>query len=237
MSVKIYKRSSVLKNLVFFVALSFVYYHIVLSLFHQTSAIEWSFTLTNAQTSTPILVLGFLSLISIWYVWPISKYLTPLFMLLVFFKTFSLFFISFDKVLLLLNFTYLVFAFYFWLFWKLELKEAHYHPGFNQNDIEMRPKYDVKVEVVEEGGKVYLGWLTNWDESSCYILLNEKWVDLRGKIKVLIKFEKDSFQSEAQIVSSYGPGIGVKFNSIDEKKSPLGWSDFYDIMSDRGYLH
>lgn len=236
MSVKLIRRGSVLKNTVLFIFLSFIFYHITQALFVQVSVVEPSFLIEQVLDSKLMIALGLISLIQVWRARRSSLLFMTLFFCHVFLEGFMLFLADFDKVLLLLSFVYLIFAFYYLIFWKLELEDAIYHPHFSLNDIRLRPRYPIDIEIKLEGGKSYTGFLSNWGESSCFVLLDEKWDEIRGHLKLKIMFEGHEFESFAQVVSVYGPGVGLKFTPQKESNSAaLEWRHFYDIIDDRGY--
>lgn len=238
MSVKLLKRSSVLKNTIFFIILSFVYYHVIHALFAQVSAVDSSFLFQNASNSRFLIALGLLTVSQVWMAKKVSVVFLAVFLGWIFIESFVLFLSDFNKFILILSFIYLIFAFYYLIFWKLELEDASYHPRFDLSDIKLRPTYPVKVDLKMRNGESYSGLISNLGENSCYILLDEKWEELRGHLDAKIYFEKNEFESYAQVVSSYGPGVGLKFKSRKpaENSRSLGWTDFYDIMSDRGYV-
>jgi hypothetical protein len=218
--------------------LSFVYYHIVHSLFAQVSTIDMPFLVQNALNSKLLIALGLLTMLQVWRAKKISILFLGVFFGWVFLDSFLLFLHGFDKVILILSFIYVIFSFYYSIFWKLELEDASYHPCFNLSDINIRPTYPVQVELTLPEGEVYSGWISNLDDESCFVLLDEKWDELRGRLNLKIFFEGYEFESFARVVSTYGAGLGLKLNSRPKKQSSssLGWGDFYDIMSDRGYV-
>lgn len=227
-----------LKNTLLFLVFSYAYYHITQALFAQVSALEADFLWQNILNSKILIGLGLLTMLQIWQAKKISVFFMAVIFGWIFLASFRMFLINFDKILLLLSFVYLVFAFYYLIFWKLELEDASYHPKFDLNDIKLRSTYEVDVELKLESGELYTGRISNLDENSCFILLDEKWDELRGMLDVKVLFEGDEFECSGQVVGRYGPGIGLKFNSkASEMNSTfLGWRDFYDIMSDRGYI-
>lgn len=238
MSVKLLKRSPVLKNTIFFIILSLVYHHIIHSLSAQVSALEVDFLVENIMQSRPLLALAALAIFQVWMAKKVSVVFLGGLLVWVFIESFLLFLNDFNKFILILSFIYLIFAFYYFIFWKLELEDASYHPKFELNDIKLRPAYPIPVSLVLKGGERYSGLISNLGENSCFILLDEKWDELRGHLEAKVYFEGNEFDSYAQVVSTYGPGIGLKFKTkrSEENSGSLGWTDFYDIMIDRGYV-
>jgi hypothetical protein len=78
----------------------------------------------------------------------------------------------------------------------------------------------------------------NWDESSCYIILESTIVDLKGQVDVELFFLGKTFKASGQIVTKYGNGVGLSFRKEHLSAADfttLNWNTFYDIISDRGY--
>lgn len=235
---KILKRTPLLKNLLAFLTLSVIYLHVTAALHKQVSAIEWEvlkgFFLENK------LLLGFY-LAAMWTTYKVkksSKVFAMMFFSFVFGQTFYFFLISFDKLILLLNFTYLVFSFCFYLLWKLELDEAYYWPGFHSNDLQLVPDHDLPVVArFPRQGALIEGHLINWNETGAYIILKAPPEDLRGVIEVEVFYLGKTFTCPARVITSYGKAIGVRFQRNDDKVdfTRLSWDVFYDIIHDRGY--
>lgn len=234
MSLAIIKRSPLLRNLIIFVCLVIVYVYISLSLYEQSSVLDKQFALSALKANIPLVALTMMTLVAVWLAKPISKILLAVYLLAAFGVTFPLFVYSFEKDLLFLNFIFLVSGFYFWIFWKLELSEASYNPRFELNQLNIQPDQRIPVRI-KQGEKQYKAILTNWDGNSCFMILEQSWEELFGEISIELKYEGQVFQNQGKVVSTYGPGIGVKF-SIRENSDSLNWQQFYDIISDRGFI-
>lgn len=234
MSLTIIKRSPLLKNLIFFVGFVLAYIYISLSLYEQNSMLEKAFLMNVVKSHYPILALAFMTVVTVWLAKPISKIFLAAYLLSALGVTFPLFIYGFEKDLLFLNFIFLVSGFYFWIFWKLELAEATYNPKFELNELDPYPSQKLPLKIIQ-GEKQYKALLTNWDESSCFVILEQSWEELRGVVKVEIYFEGQVFEAQGIIVSLYGPGLGIKLISR-ENIEPLNWQQFYDIINDRGFI-
>ena len=236
---KFYKKSSIAKNLLVFIFSSVFYWHILISIEQGHSAFNihrFTWLLFN---NLPLIALMAITAFSVLKVKNWSTYLFVAFTVWIFYQSVSLFFVSFNKLTLLLTFIYLICSFYFYLFWQLELKGAAYCPGYSPNDMR-QSEYDLKVQIeIDKGGRKFRGYLTNWDVSSCFVALEDELESKSSQINLLMEFENKIFYQKGEIVAHYGHGIGIKFlrNKIEKnKKEEHNWLDLYTIIDDRGYL-
>jgi len=235
--VKILKRTAILKNLIVFLTFSIFYLHVTTSLHEQRSAMDLAWFQSLLFNNKLLLGFYFSAICTVFLAKNSSKLFVLMFFSFVFGHTFYFFLISFDKLILLLNFAYLIFAFCFYLLWRLELDEAYYAPGFSVYDKEIRPQYNFSVELtVVKTNERLKGHLTNWNPNSCFLILEDKFIDLRGEVQIKIDYVDKTFVDRATIVTSYGAGYGLRINGLDGVNfTRLNWASFYDIINDRGY--
>ncbi len=241
MRVKLYKRSIIINNLLVFILFSIIFLHILYSLDRGISAYSVDIFRSFLSDNILLSIVAFVTGVSIWNIFSFSKILFFLFCSLIFISGMVIFFHNFDKFILVLDFIYLLLAVYFYIFWKLELEEAIYHPNFSSADINKAFAYSLNIEVELDSGEKIKGHLTNWDNNSCFLFLEMK-NNFRGRVNLHIEFENRIFAQRGVIISQYGSGIGVKF-SFDEDYDSIGddgknrfhWIDFLTIISDRGY--
>ncbi|MEI8348323.1 MAG: hypothetical protein WCG27_12710, partial [Pseudomonadota bacterium] len=144
--------------------------------------------------------------------------------LAIFYSSFSYFWLHFDKIILLLNAAYLVFAFYFHVSWSNELSQVIYSPGFGPFHFGRRSPYpfDVQVEFDEE--QKFAGHLTNWSENSCFIVLDQVPPNKAKKIKINIPYEGNIFMAEGEWLSSFGErAIGIQIKEIVRSQEIYTW--------------
>ncbi|MBL6988212.1 MAG: hypothetical protein ISR65_00450 [Bacteriovoracaceae bacterium] len=240
MAVKLYKRSRVTANTLLYVLLSVVFLHIILSLSRGSSALDLSRFLEIFKDQPYIAVLGLLSFFAVMQVRNISKILLLAFASIIIFESFLQFFHEFDKFILVLAFCYFLITLYVFIVWSLELQESVYCPCFSHETIGRKSMYHLNV-MIEFGYKEKAnGHLTNWHDESCFIILKEKFGEVKGTIKFIIDFEGKRFIQKGEVVSCYGKGIGVKFfladDYLEDGHDIFGWREFFTILSDRGYL-
>ena len=154
-------------------------------------------------------------------------------------KSFVLLSGSFNKLTLALNFIYLIFAFYFYVTWELELGMACFNPRFSKHDLEKESRFSLKglLRTKGENFEVEEIRITNIDEKSCFVLMPEHSV---MKLKSSQLYELEStyegvvFQNTGKIVSVLDRGVGLVF--VDFNDTRVSWSELYKVCLERGIM-
>ncbi len=237
MNVKLYKRSTVMRNMILFILLSLFFIHLQFSINAGVSALNLGNLVELLWNQKMMVFFALLSIVSILFASRLSKILFFIFSILVIYNGFSIFFIKLDKIILLMDGVYLVLAYFSYLFWHFELNESIYVPGFSTNLIGNKSIYDIRVELMAEFRDPANGFMTNWDEFGCFIVLNGEFdPTIKKTVKLYISFAGKEFSQWGEIVTGYGNGVGIKFFETDEEHDrDLRWKDFFSIISDRGY--
>jgi len=230
--INIRKRGPVVKNLIFFVILSFIYLFIVESINNGESALNISslkdFCLSNIFTMC-------FSVIVIYFIYSlrkVSKWMLLIYFGFISFHSFAYFFENFDKLILIYSFIHLLFSGYFYIFWDLELKDVVYSPGYSFNQIGLLNKQNLNVKLsINE--LEYFGFLTNIGENSCFIYV-EGLNNIEGtKVFVSLEFEGREFCSEGELVTTFFNGVGLKVDQSFRLQDKRTWSEYYGIIMDR----
>lgn len=158
-------------------------------------------------------------------------------------KNFIMLAASFNKLILGLNFLYLIFAFYFFITWELEIAKASFNPLFSKRDLEKDTRFHLKgqIENVNDGTSVEV-LVTNIDENGCFALIasiNEQAVILDSSVSYRLKahYEGIEFLHEAQLISSYDRGVGLEFKQVQKEDYQPDWSDLYKVCLERGLFN
>ena len=154
-------------------------------------------------------------------------------------KSFILLSASFNKLTLVLNFVYLVFAFYFFITWELEVALASFNPKFNSSDLEKESRFRIKaiISANKNGENAEEVIITNIDEGSCFLLLSNTSSFNRKKSKKYFlesTYEGVCFRHTARLVSSYDRGIGLVFDHSPDLR--YSWSELYKVCLERGLM-
>jgi len=237
MSLKVYKRDTLLLNTIFFCILAFCFLHIVFCIHKGVSSFDLITLREHFIQERIVVLLGMLSIVSILLTSKKSVYIMATYFLIVTFKSYILFFDKFDKILLGLNVLFLIVSYFYCLFVALEFKESVYNPGYKNNYLgKFKSYYDLPIKVALEDGRIINGHLTNWAINSCFVHLSETGGrKIKGKVVLNIKFEDRRFVQLGKIVTGYCEGIGIKF--IEKGYTEEGiysWKDFFTIVGNRG---
>ncbi len=225
------RRSAVVRNILLFCFLSLFFLSIVNSLFSGTSALNLESFLTFLTANKNNVALSLITVFTVVRGLKISSYLFLAFCAYVIIQSITVFIQDFNKIILGLTFLYSVVAYNLFLFLKLELDEPFYNPQYPNN---IMPSFENKAlpVVIKDGGKNYIGHLTNWGKNGFYCKLINATEIPTGKIEVEVGYEGYLFQAIGTVVTTRRGGIGVKINRNPVPE--LGWPDFYGIISELG---
>lgn len=216
---------------------------IVLSIFFISSiqAISMGVSLFTLATLKQVALRNYfvflvfiLALISISKFKRYSQWLFLCFNILIVIKSFMFLAEGFNKLVLGLNFIYLLFSFYFFTSWELFVLKAANNPMFSDLDLEKKSRFNI-VGYFEkvDGEKIASFLLTNIDEESCFVLLEDEKIQLTEKnVRMIINYENVQFESLVEVVSSTKDGIGFSF--LESKKDLRSLSGLYKICRQRG---
>ena len=158
-------------------------------------------------------------------------------------KNFIMLAASFNKLILGLNFVYLIFAFYFIVTWELEIAKASFNPLFTRRDLEKDSRFHLKgqIENVTTGSTVDV-LVTNIDENGCFALIastNDPGVKLESSAQYLLKanYEGVEFTQAAELISSYDRGVGLEFKQEAASNHQLNWSELHKVCLERGLFN
>lgn len=146
---------------------------------------------------------------------------------------------SFNKLTLVLNFAYLLFAFYFYVSWEIEVGQACFNPRFKNIDLEKESRFPMIADFSTKGSdtpalKVRI---TNIDDESCFLLLApEASIELSSKKIYLLSTELEGvkFVHEARLVSLYDRGVGLVL--VARERNRASWSDLYKVCLERAFV-
>lgn len=235
---KIHSRPTIVYYVVLFSALAPYFVHLSNSLQNGTSALDRTLFLSFLEEN---ILLFSLSLISIFFAWKMSgvtKILMSLLSVVCLVSSMSIALIDFNKVILIMDFFFLVTTYYLMMVFSGEISSASYNPLYVKSTIGQRSEYDLPCSVKLATQEIH-GVLTNWDEQGCFISLevNDSLLpNLDPTLEVETRIDDIHFNQNGRIVSSFEGGIGIRF-SINAKLSSEGynWSEYFKIIDHRGF--
>ena len=238
---KVLKRNYEHRNLILFLIGSLIYLQAIYSLSQGHSVLN--IVSVKSFFSNHYLIFA-LTVLTIYMIVNIKKHSDKVLLFclaMITGKNFIMLATSFNKLILGLNFIYLIFAFYFFVTWELEIAKASYNPSFSKNDLEKNTRFNLKGKIEDEKGESFEVLITNIDHNSCFALVNTaspleliSSLDPKAKYRLIAEYEGIKFTHLAELTSKYDQGIGL--NLIKEKGpvTLLNWSDLYNVCLERG---
>lgn len=236
---KLFERSPIIFNLMSFLILSVFYIHVLHSLNEGCTAFNFQFLHKFLLTNKWLLVFLLTTLISVYFLKSASRFLVFAFVFFVGISGFIIFFDKFDKILLVLNFFYVLIGAYFVLLWASEVADVLYTPAYSLSQMGKKTFYNLEIEIEHlDTGVIRSGYMTNWDLHAVFVVLDDVAAFSSREVLVRIHFEGLVFKEYGLVMTRYGNGYGIKFvkNKHLQENSAWGWSDFYTIIGDRGYM-
>lgn len=154
-------------------------------------------------------------------------------------KSFILLSGSFNKLTLVLNFIYLLFAFYYFVSWELEVGLACFNPKFSRHDLEKESRFKItgKISLKEGDSESAVEvHVTNIDEQSCFLLLpkDHSFDYSQAEYYLDAFYEGVHFKHKAELVSKYDRGIGLMFKKTPNTRA--SWFELYKVCLERGLV-
>ena len=209
---KIIKRNFEHWNVIIFLIFSVIYLQAVYSLSKRVSIFGLESLHALVYENWFILAIVALTIFSIVKVKKSSDKLLLAALVLISGKNFILLSGSFNKLVLALNFIYLIFAFYFFITWELLVNKASFNPLFSKHDLEKEARFNIKAVLEGPTNQQVEGLVTNIDEQSCFIYIPhpEKKLNTKGQFELTAIYEGISFTQPALIVCRYDQGYGLE---------------------------
>lgn len=240
---KVLKRNYEHRNLILFLIFSLVYLQAIYSLSRGESILTIEAAKSFLQNHYLILAVN---LITIFMVVNIKKHSDKMLLLcltMITGKNFIMLAASFNKLILGLNFVYLIFAFYFFVTWELEIAKASFNPLFSKRDLEKDTRFSLKGQLENVNAGTTLDVLvTNIDENGCFALIAATngevgKLDSSAQYRLKANYEEVEFVQEAELISSYDRGIGLEFKQVKTPDNQLNWSELHKVCLERGLFN
>ncbi len=221
--------------MIFYVFLSIIYLHIVYALDADISAINVN-RFKGLVIGMPYLII--FSLFLSFCFMRIKRYslsLLVFFSLFIFYKSFSIFIINFDKLILVLNVIYILISFNIYILFREELTRSIYQPNFETGSLDVELYRKVEVELInEKTAQVVRGKLVNFDDKSLVIYTKD--TNIKGVLNLTLKYKKSIFSAKAKVMTKFRNGIGLQVLPSSSQDVELDWKEFYTIKEARGFV-
>jgi hypothetical protein len=236
---KVDKNDFTFRNILLFILSSIIFYLGIHAVALEISVLSIKYIKMTWKSDLIVYVLMLLSFYSVFTFKKYSQYAVLAFLTVVALKAFGLLFLNFNKLILALDFLYLLFAFYFFSLWEVFVLSASYNPKFEQIDLEKDVRFDIFGSLLTlENELVAEVCLTNIDDNTCFAMIsNEALMTPNFKVIYLLKFSYmgTSFKSKVKIVSKYDRGLGFTFENL-KKKDLRSLSGLYKVCLQRGIV-
>jgi hypothetical protein len=231
---KVLKFDYNLINSFLFVILSMLFIIAINAIADGNSLLTKGVFLHLAKSNALILVLGFVTMTRVVGFKKFSEWFLLCFVILVVLKSFIFLYIGFSKIILALDFIYLLFGFYYFTTWELFVKQASNNPSFSENDLEKKSRFNIDGKA--EGVNISFNFLlTNLDEQSGFLMITDS-IEIKNikptTYHLTINYDGVPFSAPIEIVSSYDFGLGFIYKK--EVNNLRSLSGFYKICLQRG---
>ncbi len=232
MAVSVKKRSITTKNILGFIIFSFLYTYVIYSISLGETAVDLNKLIGFINVNQLQLTLGILSFIWVYFFWKYMDFVFVAYCIVSNINVFTYFSNSFDKLVLVFNFFFLIVSYMFYLLLKSEKGESVYDPRFKKYFLGNKSEYKIPCHV-SHGEKKYQGYLTNWDSDSIFVYIDSKErVSLSGRVDLEFEFGRNKFNNNGIVRTMYGNGYGITLKKSDDD---FNWKKLYNVLSDRGY--
>lgn len=237
---KVLKKNYNYINVSFFILTSLVYVYSLIAIAKGQSVLDIFRKPIVDPISLIILFVGIIALLNVRLFNKISEKWLLFFIGISIFRCFLLLTVNFNKIILVLSFVYIIFAFYFYISWEVELKRSCYNPKFEKNDLNKHRRFPLEGFLKIENQQVPCH-ISNIDETSLFVIFKDANIivpknDLNKEVEVEIIIDHVSFKQKAMIIGNYDLGLGLSYLKNDEGEGQKAYSftQLYEILIDRG---
>lgn len=237
---QIYSRGKNLYGLMVYLVLVFLQFYIVNCLIRNVSCLDQQYLWLFLRKWFPLMILGFIALISVYQVRKSSFFWCVFYLGLTALLSILPLFQRFDKLILFICFFEILCSYIFVNIWVEEMKDPCFVANFDLHDLNLSSLIPLEALVEFEGGVQEKGLLTNWSEKSCFFKLATSKRLKDRSCCVSVRFDGILFKQRALIKtkSLLGLGLDLGFEGAATKDSDQdkGWHELYSLLSERAYL-
>lgn len=188
-----------------------------------------------------IVLIGVVTLLNVRLFRRISEKWLLFFICVSILRCFLLLTANFNKIILILSFVYIFFAFYFYIAWEVELKRSCYNPNFQKNDLNKHHRFPLEG-VLRTGEQSFLCHVSNIDESSLFIIFKDESLNMAknlltsSDVEIEIVIDHVRFKQKVSLIGQYDLGIGLSYmkNKEESDQKTYDFGQLYEILIDRG---
>ncbi len=232
---KVRKKDTVIRNSIFYLILSFLFLYLQYAYRHQLSPFSMTYMRKSIELFWYAAIPLFITSALIWSHHKYSMWAYRLCAFLITYKVIEGLFIEFNKIIVVALFFYTVISYFIYQLLLQYFTLARINPNYLISDLFGPLLQKIPCEITWEG-KITSGFLTNWDESGCFIYLDEA-VKVPAKVHIRISFHGRDFQQEGEVVAHSVDfrGVGVKLDQTGKDLKTFNWSEFIELIEELGF--
>lgn len=232
---KVRRKDSVVFNSIIFLILSFLFLYLQYAYRHQLSPLSVTYLRKSVELFWYVSIPMGLAIFFLWCIRYLGIYLYMACTLLVSYKVIEGLFIEFNKVIVVALFFYVIISYFIYQILDQYFATASINANYDTEDL-FSPMLREIPCLVQVGEISLSGILTNWDESGCFLKLEEK-KNLPRKVGLLIRFEGREFFQEGEVVAQSQDflGVGIKFKTLSKSLKTFNWAEFVELVHELGF--
>jgi hypothetical protein len=232
---KVRKKDTIIRNSIFYLMLSFLFLYLQYAYRHQLSPFSMTYMRKSIElfwyAAVPLIVTGFM----IWFHHRYSMWAYRLCGYLITYKVIEGLFIEFNKIIVVALFFYTVISYFIYQLLIQYFTLARINPNYLDSDL-FGPLLRKIPCQLNWGDKSFSGFLTNWDETGCFIYLDEA-IKPPGNVVLAVDFHGRKFQQNGEVVAHSVDfhGVGVKLEQTGKDLKTFNWSEFIELIQELGF--
>lgn len=233
---KLYYRSGLIWNFIYFLILSIVFLYIVNVIGISQSPFVFKSLENYLMANKSLLIFSMIVILSFFHLSRVSKILFFTYgIICIFYAIYSMYY-NFSKISLVLLSFYILIFYHSYQVLVMQLNKSYYRHKIKKNRVFDSVLKKIRLNFKCDRGIEFTGYLLNWDEDSCFVKLenNLNLAELSNQFYVFSELKGYILEDTALLVTVDDKikGIGIKFL---EENSILGWKHFSNIMDMLGY--
>lgn len=227
---KLYYRSGLLWNQIYFLIVSIVYLFTISSIGASKSLFQFSNLESFLVSHRAIVVFAIIAAVAIYFSKKVSKALFLSFGLTCLLYSIYTMILYFSKISVFLVSGYIILFYYFYQILSAELSLAFRNSLYSTSEVFSPLLKKIKVTLTDSNSQDYEAYLLNWDHKSCYLkLLSDQKLNETAQFLVTASL-KDYELKDTGFMATFDEKNNELGLYFEEEKSTYGWSHFSAIM-------
>lgn len=232
---KLYYRSGVLWNQIYFLIVSIVYLFVISSIGNSTSPFKFTNLESFLVSHKAIVIFAFISAVFIYLSKKVSKAFFLSFGLTCLLYSCYTMILHFSKISIVLASAYTVILYYFYQILSNELSLAYRNSIYSKREVFAPVLKKIPLTLLTKENKELKAYLLNWDSCSCYLkVISGELSDKNTEYKISSKLKGYELRDTGYLgtLNTNKNEIGLRF---EEENSTYGWKHFSGIMEMLGF--